>query len=115
MRNKLPLWLKSGFIAGLPILILGALTLIPPSIAVDLGSIPNPLRQIVGFFFIIIYMFTRLVLLPLETLGDTLPFDLIGCCGEMPMPTLAGWILGLIIWFLIGALIGLSIQKRQEK
>lgn len=116
---KKPLWLKYGLIVATPLVIFGIflflLPLIPLFQSVDLTSLPAPLKGVFAIIAFLIYVAIRLVLLPLETLGDSLPFDLVGCCGEVPMPTMAGMVISLIIWFLIGALVGYLKSRRKDE
>jgi len=110
---KIPLWLKYGLITLIPLLIF--LALISSSKILTAES-PKLILYPFQIIFFICYFFIRFVYsIPLYLLKNFIPYSALIRDGEIPFPTPLGIAIDVLVWFIIGALMGYFGQKRKNK
>jgi len=107
--KKLSLWIKYGLVAFLA----ATLIILFPFLMLKLS--PLFLTSFMnGLFGIIFYFLIQLIfVLPLQLFDGIISTSLINN-QEYVLPTISGSVIAVILWFLVGALIGYITERRRN-
>ena len=119
MNKELPLWIKYGLVTSFFAFLVNLIPLMLFEFKISFSLLPRLVNQII---FVVGYLFLNTIMfnLPLWAIGKILPFskDFLYTTYSFESyfsQTFLGGVIGILIWFAIGALIGWLIKRRREK